>query len=161
MIGSAAENRSGQRKLGRDTLAGTLSAKFVEEVVLLQRGPLAQQFEQRIFQSRSPRSESSAPCSARCVELAEVRGQSARRNTQFQHGFRAAAQKANQISHLGSLLRRAGREFQSHAVSRMRDPHHAFGVDRHISAFQAKVDQRPSPETANRFPDSNRPGSDR
>jgi hypothetical protein len=37
-------------RLRRDTLAGTLPAKFIEEVILLQRGPLAQQFEQWIFE---------------------------------------------------------------------------------------------------------------
>jgi hypothetical protein len=59
------------RKLRRDALTGTLSAKFVEEVVLLQRGPLAQQFEQRIFERLRGRVVS--PLRA-VLELAEVRG---------------------------------------------------------------------------------------
>lgn len=72
-----------KRKLGRDALARSLAVKFLEKIILLHGGRATQQFEQRILQYFV------FPGFVLVIrghfKLAQVRGQGAGRNAQFQH----------------------------------------------------------------------------
>ena len=111
--------------------------KLGKKFALLQRGASAQQFKQMIFQFFA-----GVVCFLFSrLELGQVGNQGARRNTHFQHGGRTAAQKIDQLTHLRPLLWSPGRELHSHAVSGMRHPHHAFGMNFKILGLQAEINQ--------------------
>src|SRR5579872_5829157 len=98
--------------------------QFGEEFFLLQRCPSAQQFEERIFpfffRFRLPLSG---------FELGEVSDQRFWRDAQIRHSSRATAQEVNNVLYLGTLLRGAGRELNTHSVTGMGYPHHAVRMD--------------------------------
>src|SRR5580704_1169209 len=123
-----------RNELGGETFAGALPAKFAEEVVLLKFGAVAQKVEQGIFNFVGVFIRRFVGA----LELSQVRGKGAWRNVQFEHGFWRSAQNVDQISYLSALFWGAGRELNAHAVSRVRDSNHAFGMYGHIFRAQAK-----------------------
>src|ERR1700716_4086477 len=123
---------------GGEVFRRTWAAEFSEEVVLLQRDPTPQKIEQEIFHVFT----SFELRDLIMLKLAKISHQGAWRNIQFQHGFRTTTQETDQIPYLRALFGGAGRELHAHAVSRMRDAHHAFGMHLHLFGFQAQIDQR-------------------